>query len=70
MSRIIQQLNILIELETAIPKPAKITITPTRIKIKSNESDNAAFRNQVEAVNQILDKQGLLPFNVEIIPHG
>lgn len=70
MSRIIQQLNLLIELETVIPKPAKITITPTRIKIKSNEFINPAFYKQVEAVNQIMDKQGLLPFTVEIIPHG
>lgn len=69
-SRIGHQINTLQQLEAVIGKVSKVTITPTRITIKSMHKDGKALIAQTEALNDALEQMGHLPFNVELVSHG
>lgn len=69
-SRIGHQIITLQKLEDVIGKVSKVTITPTRITIKSMHKEGKALIAQTEALNDALEAMGHLPFNVDLAAHG
>lgn len=69
-TRINQQLNVLYQMSSFIEKVTKITITPTRVTIKSQHKIGDKFIAQAEGVNEVLKVSGHLPFTVDLVPHG
>lgn len=69
-SRIAQQIEVLTLLESTIGSAGKVTMTPTRVKIMSEHREGNAFNNQKHMIDLILQRHGMLPFTVELVPHG
>lgn len=69
-SRIAQQIEVLTLLESTIGNAGKVTMTPTRVKIMSEHREGNAFNNQKHMIDLILQRHGILPFTVELVPHG
>ena len=69
-SRIAQQIEVLSLLESTIGNAGKVTMTPTRVKIMSEHREGNAFNNQKHLIELILQRHGMLPFTVELVPHG
>lgn len=69
-SRIAQQIEVLTLLESTIGNAGKVTMTPTRVKIMSEHREGNTFNNQKHMIDLILQRHGMLPFTVELVPHG
>ena len=70
MTRLARQIQVLQLIENIVPDASKVVITPTKIGIKSNHKVGKEYYAQVAAVNKIVQEQGMLPFNVEVVAHG